>query len=160
MPHSGNGNAECLGVKEKLYWDYVEVNKFICSTLHNQINLGNNVLQNILDYSNEYIEKLPVKEDIARNSFLVIDSYIDEKVKLREEFDISEEGKELYSLESIRRRDMTPITIMTNEIFNYELKIDELNKKREIFSNDVYNIKIYEYQLKEILKEGTRSLIW
>ena len=41
-----------------------------------------------LDYGNEYIEKLSVEEDIARNSLIVIDSSIHEKVKLREEFDI------------------------------------------------------------------------
>ena len=38
-----------------------------------------------------------------RNSLLVIDSLIHENVKLREEFDILEEGKELRSLKSIRR---------------------------------------------------------
>ena len=40
---------------------------------------------------------------------------------------------------------------------NRDLKIDELNKKREKFSNNVYNIKRYRYQLKEILKEGTQK---
>ena len=47
----------------------------------------------LLDYGNEYIENLLVKEDMARNTLMVIDSFVDEKVKLREEFDISEEGK-------------------------------------------------------------------
>ena len=46
---------------------------------------------------------------------------------------------------------------MSDDILNRDLKIDELNKKREKFSNDVYNIKRYRYQLKEILKEGTKK---
>ena len=33
----------------------------------------------------------------------------------------------------------------------------ELNRKREVFSNDVYNIKRNEYKLKEILKEGRKD---
>ena len=52
--------------------------------LHNQINLDNNIWCNLLDHFNEYIEKLSVKEDMARNSLLVIEYSIDEKVKLRE----------------------------------------------------------------------------
>ena len=47
----------------------------------------------LLDYGSEYIENLLVKEDMARNTLMVIDFSVDEKVKLREEFDISEEGK-------------------------------------------------------------------
>ena len=33
----------------------------------------------------------------------------------------------------------------------------ELNRKREVFSNDVYNIKRYKHKLKEILKEGRKD---
>ena len=84
---------------------------------------------------------------------MAIDSSVDRKVKLREVFDISE-GKELPILKRIRRRYMTTITTMIDEIFNLDFKIDQLNKKREIFSNDTYNIKSYKYKLKEILKEG------
>ena len=40
---------------------------------------------------------------MARNYLLAIDSSIHEKIKLRQEFDISEEGKELHSIKSIRR---------------------------------------------------------
>ena len=45
---------------------------------------------------------------------------------------------------------------MIDDIFNCYFKIDKLNKKREKFSNDVSNIKIYRYNLKEILKEDTK----
>ena len=61
---------------------------------------------------------------MARNSLLVIDSSIDEKFKLREEFVISEEEKELHSIQTIRRRDTIPITTMIDEIFNRDLKIN------------------------------------
>ena len=49
----------------------------------------------LLDYGNEYIENLLVKEDMAQNTLMAIDSSVDEKVKLRDEFDISEEGKKI-----------------------------------------------------------------
>ena len=67
---------------------------------------------------------------------MIVDSSIHEKNKLREKFDISEEGKELHSLKSIRRKDNTPITQMSVDIYNRDLKIDKLNNKRERFSND------------------------
>ena len=38
------------------------------------------MFHNSLEYGNEYIEKKLVKEDMARNSLLVIDSSIREKV--------------------------------------------------------------------------------
>ena len=77
-------NTDSLGVKEEPYWDFVEVDNFICPILHNQINLGNNIFQNLLDYGNEYTEKLSVEEDIARKSLVVINSSIHETIKLRE----------------------------------------------------------------------------
>ena len=98
VPIWGGGDAESLGVKEEPYWGYVEVDNYICPILHNQINLGNNVFHNLLDYGNENIEKLSVDEDKARNSLLLIDSSINEKVNLRDEFDVSDEGKELSSV--------------------------------------------------------------
>ena len=47
---------------------------------------------------------------MAQNYLLVTDSSIHEKVKLREKNDVLEEEKGLNSLQSIRRRNMTPIT--------------------------------------------------
>ena len=88
-------NAECLGVKEEPYLDFIQVDNFICPIRHNQINLENNVFHNLLDYSNKYTEKLSVKEDIVYNYLIVIDSLIHERINLRKEFDISEEGKVL-----------------------------------------------------------------
>jgi len=77
-------NIESLGVKEEPYWDFVEVDNYICLILHNQINLGNNVFHNLLDYGNvKNIEKVSVDEDKARNSLLMIDSSIDEKINYR-----------------------------------------------------------------------------
>ena len=75
-----------------------------------------------LDYGNEYIEKLSVEEGITRNSLMVIDSSIHEKVKLREEFNVSEEGKELHSLKTIRRKDKITITQMLDDMFNRDFR--------------------------------------
>ena len=105
MSQSSAKNTDYLGVKEEPYWDFIEIDNFICPILHNQINLGNNVFHNLLDYGNEYIEKFSVTEDKACNSLLVIGSSIEEKVHLRDEFDISDEVNELNSLKNIRRID-------------------------------------------------------
>ena len=53
-----------LGVEEAPIWHFVEVNKHICPILHNQINLGNNVLYNLLDYGNEFIENISTKNKL------------------------------------------------------------------------------------------------
>ena len=59
---------------------------------------------------------------MVRNSLLGIDSSIDEKIKLRQEFDISEEGKNIHSLKDIRRIDTTTITTMIDYMFYRDLK--------------------------------------
>ena len=142
MFNSGEKNADSLGVKEEPYWDFVEVDNYICPILHNQINLGNNVFHNLLDYGNEYIEKLSVNEDIARNSLLMIDSSINEKINYRNEFDNSEDGKELSTLKSNRRNDKTLIMNISDDIINRDFRIEELSNKREILSTDVNITKI------------------
>ena len=75
------------------YWYFVEVENYICPILYNQINLRNNVFHNLLDYDNENIEKLSVDEDKDRTSLLMSDSSTEENVNLRDEFDVSDEGK-------------------------------------------------------------------
>ena len=74
---------------------------------------------------------------------MIIDFSIYRKIKLREEFDMSEEEKTLYSLKNIRRKDKTPLTQMSDDVFYCDFRINKLNKKREKFSNDDFNIKRY-----------------
>ena len=74
---------------------------------------------------------------------MLIDSSVNEKINLREEFDVSDEGNEPHSFKNIRRNYQTSITHMTDEILNRDFRIDDLNKKREIFSNDISKIKEY-----------------
>ena len=116
MSRSGKKKADSVGVKEEPSWNFVEVDNYSCPILHNQINLSNNFFQNLLDYGNEYIEKLSVDEDLPRNSLLLIDSSTNGQVNLREGFDASDEGKELNSLKKISRNDKSLITHMTDEI--------------------------------------------
>ena len=129
------------------------MDNFIYPILHNKINLGNNIFHNLLDYGNEYIEKLSVDEDKARNSLLVIDSSIHEKFNSRKKFDVSEEGKELHSLKTIRGNDKTPITIISDDIINRNFKINELNKKTRNLVTMSLRLK-NKYTLKQVLKEG------
>ena len=48
------------------------------------------------------------------------------------------------------------MTSMIDEIFHRDLKIDELNRERFFYSNNVYNIKRHKYKLKN-LKEGRKD---
>ena len=76
---------------------------------------------------------------------MLIDSAIDEKVNLIDKFDVSDEGKELSSLKSIRRNDRIPITQRSEDSLNRDFRIEELSNKREIFSNDISKIKRYKF---------------
>ena len=55
-----------VDVKEQLYWDFVEVDKYSYPILYNAIYLRNNTFHNLLDYGNEYIEKLLIIEYRSR----------------------------------------------------------------------------------------------
>ena len=48
--------------KEDNYWDFVPDNHYRSPVLHNQINLGHDVLYNLLYYSNDKIEKNILKK--------------------------------------------------------------------------------------------------
>ena len=50
---------------------------------------------------------------------------INEKVNLRDKFDVSNEGKELSSLKNIRGNDRTPITNISEDIVNCDNRIEE-----------------------------------
>ena len=137
--------------------DFVEVDNYIYPILHNQIKLRNSVFHNLLDYGNENIETFSVDEDKSRNSLLLIDSSIDEKINYRNEFDIFDEGKELSTLKNNRRNDKTSIINTSDDIVNRDFRIEELSNRREILSNDVYKTKRYKFELKEILKDSRRK---
>ena len=49
MIQSCKTNADSLGVKEDPYWDFVEVDHFICPILHNQMNSGNNIFHMVMN---------------------------------------------------------------------------------------------------------------
>ena len=53
---------------------------------------------------------------------MLIDSSIETNIKVREYFDVSDEGKGLHSLKSIRIRDTTPTTAMKDDVFRRDLK--------------------------------------
>ena len=78
----------------------------------------------------------------------MIDSSIEEQINLRDEFDLSDEGKELSSLKNNRRNDRTPIVNISDDIVDRDFRIEELSNKREILSNDVSKIKRYKLKLK------------
>ena len=68
---------------------------------------------------------------------MLIDSAKNKKVNLRYEFDVSDEGKEFSSLKNIRSNDMTPMTHISEDIFNRDFRREELSNKRETLSNIV-----------------------
>ena len=78
----------------------------------------------------------------------MFDSSIEEQINLRDEFDVSNEGKELTSLKTNRRNDRTPIINMSDDIINRDFRIEELSNKREILSNDVIKVKRKKIKLK------------
>lgn len=57
MYESDSTYSAQLGVKEIPICECIEEGKYICHILYNQINLGNNILYNLLDQGNELIEK-------------------------------------------------------------------------------------------------------
>ena len=93
--------------------------------LHSQINLGNDVLYNLLDYGIDNLEPLSQEEQAARNSHMAVDSAIELKVNERNEWDASDKGKNLKTLKNQRRRDLTSMTEeTTDEQMNREEKIN------------------------------------
>ena len=65
---------------------------------------------------------------------------------------MSEEGKRLNNLKISRRNDSTLIINVTESINEREIEIDNLSRKRDIFSNDVNRIRKQNNYLKSIFE--------
>ena len=91
--------------------------------------MGNNVLYNLLDYRNRFIDNITTKERVVRNLLIVIGAPIKEKILLSQDFYISNDGSRLNSLKNSRRSDSTLIINITESIINKEIEIDDLARK-------------------------------
>ena len=80
------------------------------------------IYYNLLNYGNNKIEKISIKENNVRNSLYGIDSSIDDKVKFRFDFFMSIEFKELLRLKEFQRRDK----IIINERNNTQISREEI----------------------------------
>ena len=87
--------------------------------------MGNNVLCDLLDYGNEYIEFFSTKEQFARNYLSVIDVFIKEHIIIRQAFDISKDWKILNSLKNSRRDDSTLVKSTTELVNDGKIEIDK-----------------------------------
>ena len=74
------------------------------------------MLYNLLDYRNEYIENISTKKEIASRLLTVIDVSINEKIELRENLYLSEDGKVYNILKTLRRKYMTSIINVIDEM--------------------------------------------
>ena len=61
---------------------------------------------------------------MTRNSLSATDTSINEKIILRQDFDISEDGKKLNNLKNLRRNDSTLKMNATESINDREFEID------------------------------------
>ena len=83
------------------------------------------------------IENITSKEQVARNSLTVIDTSIKEKSILKQDFNISEEGKWLNSRKNSRRNDCILIINVIESITDREIEIDNWTRKEIIL---VFNL--------------------
>ena len=60
-------------------WDIVLVKNFIDPVLHIQIGLGNDVLSNLLDLIDSYVEKLSTGDEVARNTLVKVNQVISKR---------------------------------------------------------------------------------
>ena len=66
-------------VRSMEMWDIVLVKNFIDPVLHIQIGLGNDVLSNLLDLIDSYVEKLSTGDEVARNTLVKVNQVISKR---------------------------------------------------------------------------------
>ena len=64
------------GVRSIVMWDSVPVKNFIVPVLHLQIGLGNDVLNNLLDFIDYNLEKLSTSDKVAHNTLVTLNQVI------------------------------------------------------------------------------------
>ena len=71
--------------------------------------MDNNGLYHLLDYGNEFIKNISTKEQVASVSLSLINTSINLRIILRQDFDISEDEKRLNNHKNSTRNDSTLI---------------------------------------------------
>jgi hypothetical protein len=92
------------GCKERAWWQMSPIDHFIVPLLHTLIGIGNDIFDNFRDIVNLEIECLDRKEVETCQSVVKCEEKISEQVAQRDDWDRSEKGKKLRSLQGMIRR--------------------------------------------------------
>ena len=154
------------GVREEPYFK-IPVERVIWPVLHTLIGIGNNILQNLVDFIDNDIESLPFKEIRLRESLGDIDERIHYATTQRDQWDESENG--LIALKKARagrnkieraleRGDYDHESVEVQnakelEKDEYEKKVNELENERKEIAKQVRDLKAMKTKASNEIKE-------
>ena len=87
-----------LGVKQRPWWPFIPLTHYVSPLLHNEIGIGNLLLDLLRDIINEYVETYALGEEAIRLSIPALKQIIRETAMMRDNWDESDDGKELKKL--------------------------------------------------------------
>ncbi len=154
------------GVREEPYFK-IPVERVIWPVLHTLIGIGNNILQNLVDFIDNDIESLPLKEIRLRESLGDIDERIHYATTQRDQWDESENG--LIALKKARagrnkieraleRGDYDHESVEVQnakelEKDEYEKKVNELENERKEMTKKVRDLRAMKTKASNEIKE-------
>ena len=122
------------GVREEPYFD-IPVANFIWPLLHTLIGIGNNILTYLINYADNEIQHVPVRQILVREEIKELDKKIGEYRDTRNYFDSSNEnsGKEL--LKGLRKEEKA-----------IDTKMNSFDGDEEEQEHHVLNIRVWELE--------------
>ena len=83
-----------LGVKQRPWWPFIPLTKYVTPLLHCEIGIGNDLFTMLQDITNEHIETCALGEEAIRRAIPTLKQVIKETTAMRDSWDSSDEGKQ------------------------------------------------------------------
>jgi hypothetical protein len=87
-----------LGIKQRPWWPFIPLTKYVTPLLHCEIGIGNDLFTMLRNIINEHIETYAPGEEAIRRAIPALKQVIKETTAMRDSWDSSDDGKQLKTL--------------------------------------------------------------
>ena len=123
MNAESSNKEPLLGIKQRPWWPFIPLTKYVTPLLHCEIGIGNDLFTMLRNIINEHIETYAPGEEAIRRAIPALKQVIEETTAMRDSWDSSDDGKQLKTLTrtvAAYKRQWEEIIISAEEKTNVE----------------------------------------
>ena len=98
MNAESSNKEPLLGIKQRPWWPFIPLTKYVTPLLHCEIGIGNDLFTMLRNIINEHIETYAPGEEAIRRAIPALKQVIKETTAMRDSWDSLDDGKQLKTL--------------------------------------------------------------